>query len=218
MLCGQLMKEQLSTFDLPALLRFFMPSINFFENVLAVAEYSDRRVEVAPFANFELFGLWSSLGIALKERDPLRMEKMFSASAVRYGIPAIRDMLELITTNNANVDQNQCLQNLQQWVQSILTILTQKKVSFPMAEDVVLLMERSVNEEEPNVGLLELTMFARCLYESGVDAHAEIERRFERPDSEWGQEQAEAYQQARQLVLQQKMTELFPELMNEPPQ
>ncbi len=209
------MKEHLSAFDLPALLRFFMPSINFFENVLAVAEFSDRRVEVAPFANFELFGLWSSLGISLKERDPVKMEQMFSASAVRYGIPAITDMLELIVSANPNMDTNLCMQNLQQWVQSILTILTQKKASFHMAEQVVLLMEKSVGEDETNMGLIEMTLFARCLYESGVVAHAEVVSRFFKEDTEWGEQESGAYQQVRQVILQQKMTEIFPELANE---
>ncbi len=165
-----------------ALLRFFSPSINFFENVLAIADLSDRRVELAPFANFELFGMWSSLALTRREVDPQKMESMMTESARQYGSPAIVDLLELIVTKNPNVDQNACIGNLQQWMQSVITIQTQKLANFSEAVEVVLQIEECANNAradrslDANIanGLWELSVFARVLYESAVDAHDQV--------------------------------------------
>jgi hypothetical protein len=74
-LSGQKMRAQKEVSGMAMLLKLFAPAMNFFENVLAVSEHSDQRAEVAPFANFELFGMWSSLGLALKDQHPQKMEK-----------------------------------------------------------------------------------------------------------------------------------------------
>lgn len=42
-------------------------------NALTIVEGKDRAIEVLPFARFELFGLWSTLGLSFKESDPERM-------------------------------------------------------------------------------------------------------------------------------------------------
>jgi hypothetical protein len=183
MLSGLLMKQLAGQpMDEAAVLRFFSPSINFFENVLAIADWSDRRVELAPFANFELFGMWSSLGLASREVDSKKMESMVTESARRYGTPAIVDLIELIVTKNPNVDQSACLNNLQQWLQSVITIQTQKLANFPEAEEVVLLIGECANNANSDGssdatianGLLFLAVFARLLYDSAVDAHAQV--------------------------------------------
>lgn len=214
MLCGQLMKEQLKPgFDL---VEFFRPSINFFENVLVISSRSDRRCEVQPFANFELFGLWSSLGMAMKEVNPTRMEALLSESARRYGLPAVRDLLELIVTENEHVDQNMCLQSLQQWIQSVVTVLTQRRADFAAAEEVVVMLEEQVKQDDPPVAVVELAVFTRCLFDAAVEAHAEVRRKNgNTPDTAWGKEMFETYQAVRQELLRAKMTEAFPDVMAE---
>ncbi len=54
---------------------------------------------------------------------------MLTDAATIYGKPAIADLLQLIL-ENPNVDQNMCLSNLQQWMQSVVTIQTQKHANF----------------------------------------------------------------------------------------
>jgi hypothetical protein len=92
MMSGQLLKHQVTALDLDSLLQYFGPvsgaktsfgmcfshfwflqGINFFMNTMHIIEGQDRELEVIPFARFELFGLWSTLGLSFKDTDPDRM-------------------------------------------------------------------------------------------------------------------------------------------------
>lgn len=210
MMCGQLMRETLKNFDLQSLLKFFTPSINFFENVLQIANRSARALELAPFANFELFGLWSSLGLSMKDSDPVKMEFFFSNAASRFGIPAIEGLLELMVSTGSEDDM--LMQSVQQWTQSVITILTQRKASFALAEHAVAVVGNYADDSQ---NIRELHMFASCLYDSAVQAHAMVVEKTGKPDSEWKEEENNAYAQHRQVILQHLMQRAFPELMQQ---
>jgi hypothetical protein len=210
MLCGQLMREKVATFDIQSLLGFFSPSINFFENVLVIGQESDRALELLPFANFELFGLWSSLGLSMKDSDPAQMDLMFNNAAKKYGIPAIEQVLDLITSSAENLENQFYLQSLQQWTQSVVTILTQKSNSFPLAES---LCKTIASYAKSSVNITELAIFSQCLYDSAVQGHAAVVQQTGLvDDSKWSEKQFEQYQQVRQTILQQLMVANFPEL------
>lgn len=215
MVCGQLMRQRLASFDLQQLLQFFAPSINFFENVLHVAPGSERGLEVIPFARFELFGLWSSLALSLKDTDPERMNRMFYAAAVRYGNPAITSMLELLSSGNDNIDADALGQNLQQWTQSVLTILTQRKSSFPLGEQTVAILTQFA-DDDGGQGSRELALFAKCLYESAVEAHEEVEHETGLQDTQWKLVELELYSSKRQRILQDLLQAAFPGLQMGP--
>lgn len=220
MVCGQLMRQKLRAFDMQSLLSLFAPSINFFENSIRVIDSNPRRLEVVPFARFELFGLWSSLALSLKETDMNRMIRMFYAAADRYGLPAIDEWIELLGAEDEAgvVDRAAVMTSLQQGTQSVLTILTQRSSSFPLARSVVdrlrKFAEKELSEAAPELAHApaELAVFAECLYRSAVEAHDLVLQQTGVPEEKWGEAQLLMVQQKREALMREMIQQAFPDI------
>lgn len=154
MMSGQYLRDNVTTLSLDSLLKYFGPGINFFAAALEVAQGHERAREVVPFCRFELFGLWSTMGLSWKETNVPRMHRMFLRAAELWGIPAVEELMDLLSGDDLGPDLEweAGIQYLQGWVSSVLSVLTQLPSSFPLGEALMERLKEFAEVVEHQVG------------------------------------------------------------------
>lgn len=216
MVSGQIMKSNMSMANVAPpyeeLVGLFHPSMNFFENVLVVMSKDERRLEITPFARFELFGLWSSLALSKKrETDAAPMMQMFVEASVRYGKPAIEEMVDFLLSDSPNIVLEQCFGNLQQWINSVMQFLTLSSQNFEHAEGIVETLRRFAEEStgQMQAAAGELHLFGSLLFTCAKQAHIEMATKYPNvSDSQWTEEQMEECQKIKEEHLRAAVAQL----------
>lgn len=191
----------------------FAPSMNLYYNALEICLKSDdpQMLSVAPYCQFEIFGLWTMLATTLEQNNPQRMGAILQNASIVYGMNSIAGLVQLLADPSSypGTDVNMAFSYLQGWTLANINILTRDLITMGHATEISVLLDRLYDTtKHPEAMTCSATAQAYCA--ASVLAADAVVKEYNLTPDKWTQEQNETFGRTRESIAEKMLARTVP--------